>query len=107
MVYGRARYGWGDFYNGKRKYVQLSPALKPLPQFSLEATYEANDIKLPQAAFTTHVVNLRFNLNFSNKWLTSTVSQYDSETKRQVFYFRLNYIFRPGDDFFIVFNQSK
>ena len=107
LLFGSIRTGRGDFYNGTRKYLRISPSFKPLRQFSLETTYELNEIDLPQGAFTTHVVNMRFNVNLSNTWLTSTVSQYDSETKRQILFFRLNYIFRPGDDFFIVFNQSR
>jgi hypothetical protein len=107
LLFGRIRSGTGSFYNGDRRYVQITPAFKPLPQFSLETSYELNQIKLPEAAFRTHVLNMRFNLNLSNKWLTSTISQYDSETKRQVVFFRLNYIYRPGDDFFIVFNQAR
>ena len=106
-VSGRVRSGSGGFYNGTRNYLQLTPAFKPLPQFSLETSYELNKVKLPQGRFSTHVLNMRFNLNFSNRWLTSTVSQYDSETKRRIVFFRLNYIYRPGDDFFIVFNQAR
>lgn len=104
---GRTRYGWGGFYNGHIKYIQVSPTIKPRPQYSLETSYEFDHIELPQATFNTNVLNLRFNFNLTNRWLTSTISQYDSESKRQVFFFRLNYIYRPGDDFFIVFNQSK
>ena len=107
LLYGRVRAGWGDFYNGNRKYLQISPAFKPLPQFSLEPSYELNKIKLPQGVFNTHLLSMRLNLNFSNRWLTSMVSQYDSETKRQVVFLRLNYIYRPGDDLFVVFNQSR
>ena len=61
---------------------------------------------LPQGAFTTRVVNARMNVNLSNRWLTTTVAQYDSASKRDVLFVRLNYIFRPGDDVFVVYNQS-
>ena len=61
---------------------------------------------LPQGAFTTHVVNGRLNVNVTNKWLTTTLSQFDSASSRTVLFFRLNYIFRPGDNLFFVFNQA-
>ena len=32
--------------------------------------------------------------------------QYDSAASRKVLFFRLNYIFRPGDNVFLVFNQT-
>jgi len=103
---GRVRYGAGGFYGGTRQYVQLAPAFRPLPLVSVEASYEYNDVTLPQGAFTTHVVNGRMNFNLSNKWLTTTLAQYDSASSRRVLFFRLNYIFRPGDNLFFVFNQT-
>jgi hypothetical protein len=86
--------------------VQIAPALRPLPLVSLEASYEYNDVTLPQGAFATHVVNGRMNFNLSNKWLTTSIAQYDSASSRRVLFFRLDYIFRPGDNVFFVFNQS-
>ena len=103
---GRVRYGAGGFYGGTRHYVQLAPVFRPLPLVSVEASYEYNDVTLPQGAFTTHVVNGRMNFNVSNRWLTTTLAQYDSASSRRVLFFRLNYIFRPGDNLFFVFNQT-
>ncbi len=104
---GRVRYGGGEFYGGTRQYVQLAPAFRPFPLVSVEASYEYNDVSLPQGAFTTHVVNGRMNVNLSNKWLTTTLAQYDTASSRRVLFFRLNYIFRPGDNVFLVFNESN
>lgn len=105
-VAGKLRYGYGDFYTGRRQYVQVSPAWRPSPFFSVETSYEFNDVSLREGAFTTHVVNARINVNLSNRWLTTTLAQYDSASHRDVVYFRMNYIYRPGDDLFIVYNQA-
>ena len=106
VLAGRIRYGGGAFYGGTHRYVQLAPAFRPMPLVSVEASYEYNDVALPQGAFTTHVVNGRMNFNLSNKWLTTTLAQYDSASSRRVLFFRLNYIFRPGDNLFFVFNET-
>lgn len=103
---GRLRAGGGDFYGGSRRYVRLGPAWRPASLLSFETTYEWNDVELPQGAFTTHVVNARMNVNLSNRLLTTTVAQYDSASRRNVLYVRLNYIYRPGDDLFVVYNQA-
>jgi hypothetical protein len=103
---GRIRGGTGDFYGGTRRYFQVVPSFKPLPLVSLETGYEFNDVSLPQGSFTTHVLNARVNLNLSNRWLTTTLAQYDSASDQHVLFFRLNYIYRPGDDVFLVFNRS-
>ena len=104
---GRVRYGHGDFYTGERQYLQLLPAWRPSPYLSVETSYEFNDVSLREGAFTTHVVNARVNVNLSNRWLTTTLAQYDSASKRDVVYFRLNYIYRPGDDLFVVYSQTR
>jgi hypothetical protein len=65
-----------------------------------------NDVDLPQGAFATHVVNARVNVNPSNRWLTTTLVQYDSASRQQVLFARLNYIYRPGDDVFFIVNRT-
>jgi hypothetical protein len=103
---GRVRFGGGDFYSGTRRYWQLAPSLRPSPHISLEALYERNTVALREGAFTANVVNARLNLNLSNRWLTTTLLQHDGAADRDVLYFRLNYIYRPGDDLFVVYNQA-
>ena len=104
---GKIRVGGGDFYGGQRRYLRLTPSWRPSPTLSFETAYELNDVELPQGSFTSHVVNARMNLNFSNRWLTTTLAQYDSTARRNQLYVRLNYIYRPGDDIFVVFNQAR
>jgi hypothetical protein len=104
---GRIRVGAGDFYGGRRRYFQVTPSFKPMALVSVETGYEFNDVSLPQGAFTTHVLNARLNLNLSNRWLTTTLAQYDSASEQHVIFFRLNYIYRPGDDVFLVVNRSR
>jgi hypothetical protein len=104
---GRVRVGGGDFYGGSRRYVRLGPSWRPSSLLSFETAYEFNDVELPQGGFTTHVVNARMNVNLSNRWLTTTLAQYDSASNRNALFVRLNYIYRPGDDLFIVYNQSR
>jgi hypothetical protein len=51
-------------------------------------------------------VNGAHELQREQLWLTTTLAQYDSASSRRVLFFRLNYIFRPGDNVFFVFNQT-
>lgn len=106
-VIARVRVGGGQFYSGTRNYVRLTPVWRPSPLLSLETAYEFNDVDLREGAFRTHVLNARMNINLSNRWLTTTLAQYDSASERRVLYWRLNYIFRPGDDLFVVYTQSR
>ena len=40
-------------------------------------------------------------------WLTSTTVQYNNADSLWGFNARLNYIFRPGDDLFVVYNEGR
>lgn len=106
LLSGRLRYGAGSFYSGRRHYIRATPTFRPSNVLSVEASYELNDVTLPQGAFTTHVLNTRANINLSNRWLTTALVQYDSASRRQILFARLNYIYRPGDDVFLVINRS-
>ncbi|MBI3940686.1 MAG: carbohydrate binding family 9 domain-containing protein [Acidobacteria bacterium] len=103
----RTHWEWGNFYGGKRRILELGPSFKPWPGFSSEFSYQFNDLDLPQGSFRTHVVNSRFNVSLNNRWLTTAIAQYDSASKRVVFFFRLRFIYRPGDDLYVVFNQTS
>lgn len=51
-------------------------------------------------------MNFRINYNFNNQWLPTTTLQYNNVDAFDGVNFRLNYIFRPGDDFFLVYNEG-
>ena len=51
-------------------------------------------------------MNFRVNYNFNNQWLTTTTLQYNNVDSFAGINFRLNYIFRPGDDIFLVYNEG-
>ena len=52
-------------------------------------------------------MNNRFNYAFNRRWLTSTLFQWANTRDLIGFNFRLNYIYRPGDDIFLVYNEFR
>ncbi len=79
--------------------------IKLSSRFSAEIDYSMNRIQLPATeAVDFHLVNSVFNFAFSRKWFTSMRIQYYSADNLTGLNFRLNYIYRPGDDLFIVIN---
>ncbi len=99
-----------DYYGegGRRHQWQITPVLKFSSRFSAEIAYTINQIGLfGGELFTFHQVNNALNIAFSRKWLTSTQIQYNSARDWIGVNFRLNYIYRPGDDFFIVYNDFR
>jgi hypothetical protein len=103
------RYG---FYGGNMYKFQLTPVFKLSRQFSIETDYEIDNASLPvqpgyKGDFLQHIVNVSVNYSLNNQWLTSSTIQWDNIGDFFGFHFRLNYIFRPGDDFFLVYNEGR
>ncbi len=99
-----------DYYGkgGRRHQWQLNPVLKLTSRFSTDVAYSINQIGLFGGELVTfHQVNNSINVALSRKWLTSTTLQYNSDRNLIGINFRLNYIYRPGDDLFIVYNDSR
>ena len=117
VVFWRYHYGFfgGDHLNS----LILEPRLRLSEQLSVETRYELSDAAFPQGEFIDHTIDTRVNYNFNNQWLTSTTIQYNSvdssgsaiqHLNSNSFWgvnFRLNYIFRPGDDFFLIYNEGR
>jgi len=99
-----------DYYGegGRRHQWQFTPVLKLSSRFSTDVAYSINRIGLFGGELVTfHQVNNSINVALSRKWLTSTTIQYNSDRNLIGINFRLNYIYRPGDDLFIVYNDSR
>jgi hypothetical protein len=100
--------GIGDFYTGRRLNLELAPQFKVTPNLSIIPSYDWNRITMPDGTrFATHEFNGSVNYAFSRKWLTRTTVQFNSQDREYLFNFRLNYIFRPGDDIFLVYNETR
>ncbi|MDA2934250.1 carbohydrate binding family 9 domain-containing protein [Acidobacteria bacterium AH-259-D05] len=110
---GRRVGGWfqfqreNGFWGGNRLTMNLSPDLKWSENLSFAFQFRLDDVELPQGEFSSKVSNIRINYNFTNNWLTSTTVQYDSIRDLVNVNFRINWIYRTGDDLFLVFNQAR
>ena len=52
-------------------------------------------------------LNTNVNYSFNERWLTRTAILLNSQDKEYAVNFRLNYIFRPGDDLFVIYNEAR
>jgi hypothetical protein len=103
-VVGRKEWG---FYGGSHTQIGWSPLLKLSKNVSMSPRYRFSHVTLPRGRFDSHLVNSQFNYAFSTRWLTSVTAQYNSTTDFVGINLRVNYIYRLGDDFFLVYNESK
>ena len=104
---GDLRITTGGFFNGSITRISGSLQLKPSQKLSFDPGYEWSRISLPDRSFLTQQFNGQVNYSFSQKWLTRTTFLLDSQGKEYTANFRLNYIFQPGDDLFVVYNETR
>ena len=105
---GRLRFSpQRGFFGGNKIFVGLNPQWKPVSSLILDLNYELNKIDVPQGSFTSHVVNAGVNYSLSTQLITSTTFQYNNAAQVKAFNFRFNYIYRAGDDLFIVYRDIR
>ncbi len=102
----RYRYEWG-FFGGRRIELRIQPQFKLSDALSVDLNYALNEVDMPWGNFSSKVVNTRINYAFSNRWLTSATVQYSNLDQLVNFRFRLNYLYRPGDDLFLIYNDGR
>jgi hypothetical protein len=98
----------GEFYNGHRTAFSASRGRVQLTnQLSLEPTYSINRVSLVQGDFTTHLAGSRVTYTMTPLMFTSALVQYNSSTASVSVNARLRWEYRPGSEFFIVYNEAR
>jgi hypothetical protein len=105
-VSGRLSVGGSDYYGGTRRTFGASATLRFNEKFSVSPRYDFNRIDHPSAAFDTHVAGMRVTYNFNDRLLTSALVQYNSLSEQMSVYARLRFIYRTGDDFYLVYKST-
>jgi hypothetical protein len=101
------KYRWGGFYSGRGRMINLLTGFRPIPNFSSEISFVYNDIDLPQGNFTNHLLRTKFMYNFSTRFSLMSLIQWNSDTGEVNINMRLNFIYKPGSDLFIVYNERR
>jgi len=97
------------YFGGRRTFWRFRPQWKPIPSLILDLDYDFERIRVAEneKRFNVHIVNFGFNYSLSNTLTTSTVFRYSNQSRVKAFNFRLNYIYRPGDDLFVVYRDTR
>ena len=104
-VFGRASYG--DYFNGSRVNLDIDTQWRMTYQLAIETRYQRNWVDLPDhALFTTNVVGARISYALNTRFFTKFYAQWNDSAARASANFLLNYIYRPGSDFYLVLDQS-
>lgn len=97
----------GHFYTGTQGSYEFGLDYRPDKHFSVEASYEFNDVDLREGAFHTHLLGVKSNISFTNSLLASAYAQYNNTGSLAALQVRLNYIFRTIDNVYLVYNETR
>jgi hypothetical protein len=98
----------GQFYDGDRTSVGISPAWSVSRHLTVSGGYQFNRIRFDtrDQDFTSHVARLRTDINFSTKTSTAAFVQYNSAGDVVVLNVRFRYNPSEGTDLYVVWNES-
>ncbi|MFC1716666.1 DUF5916 domain-containing protein [Candidatus Poribacteria bacterium] len=105
-VSGSFSANFGDFYGGERRGFGIDVNVKPNARLSVESMFDFNRIILPQDTFNASIFGSRVSYSFSTKLFAKLFAQWNSDREALSANFLINYIYRPGSDFYLVVNQS-
>jgi hypothetical protein len=96
----------GQFYDGDRLSSLLVLGLRPSRYFRAETRWSRDDVDLPAGSFTANVWRQRLSLSLTPNLVTNAFLQYNDVAELLSLNLRFNWIYRPGADLFIVFNEN-
>ena len=106
-VYGSATVNLGGYYDGDRQSVQGAVNFIVGRTLLFEPNYTRNRIVLPgRPIYTSNVVNMRVSHSFSPSLFLKGFAQYNDDRRTASFNFLVWYIYKPGSDLYIVYNQG-
>lgn len=97
----------GSYYNGDKTTYNGGLSLLPRDTLLLELSYNRNRITLPGAApYVTNTLNARVSYSFSPTLFMKAFAQYNDARKQANLNLLFWSIYRPGSDFYIVYNEG-
>ena len=100
--YLMAEFTVGDFYSGDLTGFKVEPTAILGPHLSVSAGYEENHVVLDEGEFTTRLISGRVDVSTSPSLTWRNLVQYDGDSKNLSAQSRLRWIYRPGQEVFLV-----
>ena len=106
-MYGSLTGEAGTYYSGERQAVKVNWNLQIGRTLLLEPNYTRNWIALPaEPRYVTNTLNFRVSQSFTPNLFLKGFYQYNDAARSASFNFLFWYIYKPGSDLYVVFNQG-
>lgn len=98
--------GAGDFYNGTQTSGRVTFTLRLSKNLQTETRWVFNDVELPQGDFDVGLYSQIVNFTFTPNLRLNTILQYNDLSGDLGTNIRLHWIYKPGSDLFVVYNEN-
>ncbi|HUQ86079.1 MAG TPA: DUF5916 domain-containing protein [Vicinamibacterales bacterium] len=104
-IYERLTVSPVDFYGGSRLNISAAAGVRASSRFSTEIQYNRNDVKMPWGNFLVNLSTVRVDYTFSPRMTIRSLTQYNTSSNEISNNVRFNFIYRPGSDIYVVYND--
>jgi hypothetical protein len=94
-----------EFYGGTRMNIAAAAGVRASSRLSSEVQYNRNDVKMPWGNFLVNLSTLRVDYTFSPRMTIRSLTQYNTSSHEVSNNIRFNFIYRPGSDIYVVYND--
>ena len=105
--YGRVAYSPQTFYDGTRSDTDATAGVRVTTRLSAELSAQRNDVDLPHGSFRVTLGIFKFDYALSPRMTIRSLSQYNSLTRQLSTSVRYNFIYTPGSDLFVVYDELQ
>ena len=96
-----------QFYGGTRLNLSAAAGIRASSRLSAEMQYNRNDVKMPWGDFLVNLSTLRVDYTFTPRMTIRSLTQYNDSTHEISNNVRFNFIYRPGSDIYVVYNDQS
>jgi Domain of unknown function (DUF5916)/Carbohydrate family 9 binding domain-like len=103
------RFTWNpmQFYGGTKQAIAAAVGVRGSRHLSGELAFSRNDVTLPFGDFVSNLSIVRVDYTLSPRATVRSLTQYNSLTREVTNNIRFNFIYRPGSDLYIVYNDLQ
>jgi Domain of unknown function (DUF5916)/Carbohydrate family 9 binding domain-like len=98
--------GTGSYWSGNAEQVTASLTFRLPPRFTMSASTNQTFARLPQGNFIARIFSSNIGYTASPRLAFSNLIQYDNRSRNLGWQSRIRWTLRPGNDFFVAFNQG-
>ena len=102
-----ASYSPQGFFGGTRRDWSTSVNLRATSRVAAQASFSRSDVDLPGGAFIADLASATFDLALSPEMTLRSVTQYNSTTDSISTSVRFNWIYSPGSDIYIAYDELR